>query len=52
MAEVIVPAVTVFDHNGKPDPEDNRRVIEDLLSYGIDGILILDFTGEFTELSI
>lgn len=52
MAKIIVPVVTVFDHNGKPDREDNKKVIDFLLQNGVDGILVLGSTGEFTELSV
>ena len=51
MAKIIVPVVTVFDKNGKPDYEANKRVIDFLLQYPLDGILVLGSTGEFTELS-
>jgi 4-hydroxy-tetrahydrodipicolinate synthase len=51
MAKIIVPVVTVFDKNGKPDCEANKRVIDFLLQYPVDGILVLGSTGEFTELS-
>ena len=52
MARIIVPVVTVFDHNGKPDYEANKKVADFLIGYGVDGILILGSTGEFTELSV
>lgn len=43
--------VTVFDKNGKPDYEANKKVIDFLLQYPLDGILVLGSTGEFTELT-
>lgn len=52
MAKIIVPVVTVFDHNGKPDYAANKKVIDFLISHGVDGILVLGSTGEFTELSV
>lgn len=52
MSKIIVPVVTVFDHNGKPDYEDNRKVAEYLVQSGVDGILVLGSTGEFTELTV
>ncbi len=51
MPKIIVPVVTVFDRNGKPDHEANKKVIDFLLRYPLDGILVLGSTGEFTELS-
>lgn len=52
MAKIIVPVVTVFDHNGKPDYEDNKKVADYLIENGVDGILVLGSTGEFTELTV
>lgn len=52
MSKIIVPVVTVFDHSGKPDYEDNRKVAEYLVQSGVDGILVLGSTGEFTELTV
>ncbi len=52
MPKIIVPVVTVFDHNGKPDKADNKKVIEYLLAHKVDGILVLGSTGEFTELTV
>ncbi|MBE6989899.1 MAG: dihydrodipicolinate synthase family protein [Ruminococcaceae bacterium] len=52
MPKIIVPVVTVFDHNGKPDREDNRKVSDFLIRNGVDGILVLGSTGEFTELTV
>ena len=51
MQKIIVPVVTVFDRAGKPDREANKKVIDFLLQYPLDGILVLGSTGEFTELS-
>lgn len=52
MAKIIIPVVTVFGSDGKPDYEANKRVIDFLLSHRVDGILVLGSTGEFTELSV
>ena len=52
MPKIIVPVVTIFDHSGKPDPEANKKVIDFLIQNGVDGILVLGSTGEFTELSL
>lgn len=50
MCEIIVPVVTVFDENEKPDFEENKKVIDFLINGGVDGILVLGSTGEFTVL--
>lgn len=50
MCEIIVPVVTVFDKNEKPDFEENKKVIDFLVGGGVDGILVLGSTGEFTVL--
>lgn len=50
MCEIIVPVVTVFDKNEKPDFEENKKVIDFLIDGGVDGILVLGSTGEFTVL--
>lgn len=52
MPKIIVPVVTIFDHNGKPDCDANKKVIDYLIQNGVDGILVLGSTGEFTELSM
>lgn len=52
MVKIIVPVVTVFDHRGKPDCEANKKVIDYLIQNGVDGILVLGSTGEFTELTV
>ena len=48
MCEIIVPVVTVLDENEKPDFEQNKKVIDFLVEGGVDGILVLGSTGEFT----
>lgn len=50
MCEIIVPVVTIFDENEKPDFEENKKVIDFLIEGGVDGILVLGSTGEFTVL--
>lgn len=50
MCEIIVPVITVFDENEKPDFEANKKVIDFLIDGGVDGILVLGSTGEFTVL--
>lgn len=49
--EFIVPVVTVFDEQGKVDLEANVRVWNDLISRGVDGILLHGSNGEFFTLS-
>lgn len=51
MYKIITPVVTVFDSNEKPDYEANKKVIDFLVEGGVDGILVLGSTGEFTGLS-
>ncbi|MCI1985733.1 MAG: dihydrodipicolinate synthase family protein [Lactobacillus sp.] len=52
MAEIIVPVITVFDQNEKPDFEGNQKVIDYLIRNGVDGLLVLGSAGEFTNLSV
>lgn len=51
MYKIITPVVTVFDENEKPDYEANKKVIDFLVEGGVDGILVLGSTGEFTGLT-
>ncbi len=51
MHKIITPVVTVFDENEKPDYEANKKVIDFLVEGGVDGILVLGSTGEFTGLT-
>ena len=51
MAEVIVPAVTIFDKDGKPDLKGNEKVIDFLIDNGVDGILVMGSNGEFPNIS-
>lgn len=50
MCEIIVPVITVFDENEKPDFNQNKKVIDFLIESGVDGILVLGSSGEFTVL--
>ncbi|MFD1485810.1 dihydrodipicolinate synthase family protein [Lacticaseibacillus baoqingensis] len=52
MAEIIVPVVTVFDKDEKPDYEGNQHVIDYLIRNGVDGILVLGSAGEFSNLTL
>ena len=47
----IVPVITVFDESGAIDEAGNRRIIERLVSAGVDGIAIMGSTGEFFGLT-
>lgn len=51
MCEIIVPVVTILNENEKPDFEGNKKVIDFLVEGGVDGILVLGSTGEFTAFS-
>ncbi|MGF6906207.1 dihydrodipicolinate synthase family protein [Fusobacterium sp. PH5-44] len=51
MYNIITPVVTLFDNTGKIDFESNRNMIDFLISNGVDGILVLGSTGEFTYLN-
>lgn len=48
-ASILTPVVTILDQQGRPDYEANKRVIDFLIQNGVDGILVLGSTGEFTE---
>jgi len=50
MYNIITPVVTLFDNSGKIDFESNKNMIDFLISNGVDGILVLGSTGEFTYL--
>ncbi len=52
MAEIICAAVTAFGPDEKPDYPANKRIIDFLIEKGINGILVLGSTGEFTSLSV
>ena len=51
MCKIITPVITVFDKNEKPDYEGNKKVIDFLVKGGVDGILVLGSSGEFTGLT-
>ena len=48
---VFTPMVTVFDDQGRLDPDGNRRMIRHLLDGGVHGVLILGSIGEFFALA-
>lgn len=49
--KIITPVVTAFDKNEKPDYEANKKIIDFLVKGGVDGILVLGSSGEFTGLT-
>lgn len=51
MCEIIVPVVTILDDLEKPNFQENKKVIDFLIDNGVDGILVLGSTGEFTTLN-
>ena len=51
MCKIVTPVVTVFDEKEKPDYEGNKKVIDFLIEGGVDGILVLGSSGEFTGLT-
>ncbi|GAB6087202.1 dihydrodipicolinate synthase family protein [Alkaliphilus crotonatoxidans] len=51
-AEIVTPALTVFNDDGSIDYQGNRRLIRHLIDHGVDGIVPLGSTGEFTTLSV
>lgn len=52
MCKIITPSVTVFNQNGSIDMEGNKKIIDFLIEGGVDGILVLGSTGEFTNMSM
>lgn len=50
MCKIIVPVVTIFKEDETPDYEGNKKVIDYLINNGVDGILVLGSTGEFTHM--
>ena len=51
MCRFVTPVVTAFDKNEKPDYEANKKIIDFLIEGGVDGILVLGSSGEFTGMS-
>lgn len=50
--EIIVPALTIFNDDETIDYKGNKDVIDYFINTGMDGILALGSSGEFTKLSI
>lgn len=51
MKKIITPVVTPFKEDESPDYEATKQIIDFLIKGGVDGILVLGSTGEFTNLS-
>ena len=49
--EIITPILTILDENGKFDKTGNEKLIDYVISNGVDGILILGSSGEFNKFS-
>lgn len=49
--EIITPVVTAFDKDEKIDYKANEKIIDFLIDGGVNGILVLGSTGEFTGMS-
>jgi len=50
--KIITPSITVFNNEEKIDESGNKIVIDHLINNGMDGILALGSSGEFTTLSM
>ena len=51
MKKIITPVVTPFKEDESPDYEAAKQIIDFLIKGGVNGILVLGSTGEFTNLS-
>lgn len=51
-AEIITPTLTIFNDDGTIDYEGNKQLIKHLIDNGVDGIVPLGSTGEFTTLTL
>lgn len=50
-AQIITPALTIFKDDNSIDYDGNRKLIKHLVENGVDGIVPLGSTGEFTTLT-
>lgn len=50
--KILTPTVTLFDNNGNLDIEGNKALIEHLIEGGVNGLVPLGSTGEFTNLNL
>ena len=51
-SQFITPVVSVFDRNGRPDPEQNHRLYDHLVKGGVSGMAVLGSTGEFFSMDM
>lgn len=52
MAKFYTAVVTIFNEDGTIDFEENKKVYENLIKHGSDGIVLMGSTGEFFNLSM
>ncbi len=50
-AEILTPALTIFNDDGSIDYKGNQKLIRHLIDHKVNGIVPLGSTGEFTTLS-
>ncbi len=50
-AKIVTPTLTIFNNDGTIDFDGNKKLVNHLLDNGIDGIVVLGSTGEFTSIS-
>lgn len=51
-AKFLTPVITVFDDTGALDREGNKKLWDNIINNGIDGIVILGSTGEFFSMTL
>lgn len=51
-SNIYTPTVTIFDDLGKIDIEGNKKVVEYLIEHGVNGLVPLGSTGEFTSIDM
>lgn len=49
---IIPPLSTIFKNNGEIDKTGMKKLIDELINKGVDGLLVLGSGGEFTQLSV
>lgn len=49
-AKIVTPLLTIFNDDGSVDKEGNDKLINFLFDNGVDGVVVLGSTGEFTAL--
>lgn len=50
--KIFTPTLTIFDDNGNIDDEGNKKLIEYLIDGGVDGLVPLGSSGEFTQMTL